>query len=124
VTWRLRQGLPDLAPEERSAVMETIRGRSGVDYELYAWVVMNDHVHVVFRPLGDKAMDKIMQAWKSISVNRIQKLGLREGAVWQSESFDRIVRDEDELYEKCNYVLDNPRRRWPDVVDYPWIGFS
>jgi hypothetical protein len=44
--------------------------------------------------------------------------------VWVVESWDRIIRDEDELYEKCTYILNNPRKRWPDVMDYPWAGWQ
>ncbi len=31
-----------------------------------------------------------------------------KGSVWQAESFDRIVRDQAELDEKLEYMLNNP----------------
>ena len=34
--------------------------------------------------------------------------------MWQNESFDRVVRDEEELREKVRYVCSNPLKRWPD----------
>jgi len=34
---------------------------------------------------------------------------------------DRIVRDEDELEQKFNYILGNPWRRWPSLDGYAWV---
>ena len=47
----------------------------------------------------------------------------RKGAVWQEEYFDRIVRDEAELFEKWNYIRNNPVKN--SLADSPkeWIGF-
>ncbi len=46
---------------------------------------------------------------------------MRFGRVWQEEYFDRVVRDEAELVEKAQYILDNPRKRWPEGRDYLWV---
>ena len=45
-------------------------------------------------------------------------------AVWQDESFDRIVRDQAELNEKGRYILGNPFKRWPELNTYEWIGLG
>jgi len=54
----------------------------------------------------------------------MQKLHGRKGSIWLQEGFDRIIRDENELMEKCEYVLTNPIRRWPEVRDYKWAGME
>ncbi len=38
-----------------------------------------------------------------------QKLG-RTGLLWQEESFDRIIRDEEHLFNLIRYVGNNPRK--------------
>ena len=34
----------------------------------------------------------------------------RKGKVWQNESYDRVIRNEDEFLEKLNYIASNPTR--------------
>jgi putative transposase len=123
-TWRLRRDIPDLSMEERMLVASALRHFNRQRYELYAWVVMNDHGHVVFRPSESFAMSGILHSWKSFTTHQLQRKYERIGAVWVDETWDRIVRDNDELLEKCTYVLNNPRKRWPDVVDYPACGWE
>lgn len=56
-------------------------------------------------------------------VNR--ELG-RKGELWQQESFDRIIRDEEHLYNAIQYIGDNPlnvglpESQWFRWVDPEW----
>lgn len=34
----------------------------------------------------------------------------RKGKVWQNESYDRVIRNEDEFLEKLKYIANNPTR--------------
>jgi putative transposase len=124
VTWRLRKDQASLSDQERGIVSETIRYGNSTRYELYAFVVMDDHVHVAFRPLAGHETDKIIHTWKSYSAHRLQRERGRLGGIWVTESWDRIMRDEDELIEKCTYILNNPQKRWPDIQDYLWVGWE
>lgn len=120
LTWRLHQAQTDLTPGERDRVVSALRHFDGERYTLLAYVVMNDHVHVLVRPHGGHRLEQTTHSWKSFTANRMQKESGRVGAVWQDESFDRIVRDEDEFWEKARYILDNPVKRWPGTGDYLW----
>ena len=102
-------------------VVEALRHFDGRRYELCALVVMNDHVHVVVRPLSTNQLEKIIWSWKSYTANQFQRKMWRAGRVWQDEYFDRVVRDEAELFEKVNYILKNPWKRWPEAIEYPWV---
>ncbi|WP_194722828.1 hypothetical protein [Noviherbaspirillum malthae] len=62
-----------------------------------------------------------MHSWKSFTANRLQREHGRVGAVWQQESFDRIVRDEAEWLEKIQYIMNNPLKRWPELKTYQWV---
>ena len=91
-------------------------------YDLLAYVVMDDHVHVLVRPLEDHELHALVHSWKSYTSKRLMKLSDRVAPVWQREYFDRIVRDETELMAKLEYIVGNPYARWPETQEYPWVG--
>lgn len=79
-------------------------------YTASCYVVMPNHCHVTMKPLGAWALEKILDSWKGFvghSVN--QKLG-RTGVLWQEESYDRIIRDEEHLFRVIQYIGNNPRK--------------
>ena len=121
VTWRLYPGRPELQADERRKVADALCCFENKRYELYAYVVMDDHVHVVLRPGENHALEQIVHSWKSFTANRLQRENARVGAVWQQESFDRIVRDENEWMEKIQYIMNNPLKRWPELPEYAWV---
>jgi hypothetical protein len=51
----------------------------------------------------------------------MQREHKRLGRVWQDEYFDRIIRDDKEFGQKAEYIVGNPRKRWPTVQEYPWV---
>lgn len=120
VTWRLHSGQVDLDVAERSAVVEAIRHFDRQRYELSAFVVMNDHVHLLLRPLPGFRLEGILHSLKSFTARALQKSAGRVGGVWQHESFDRVIHSEEEYVEKVAYIANNPRKRWPDSTAYPW----
>ncbi|MBI4964717.1 MAG: transposase [Desulfomonile tiedjei] len=122
VTWRLAASQSSLEYEERTIVADAIKHFAGERYDLLAYVVMDDHVHVVVAPVQGFSLQKILHSWKSFTASCLQKDFRRVGAVWQDEYFDRIVRDQKELMEKLNYILDNPARKWPELEEYMWVG--
>jgi REP element-mobilizing transposase RayT len=93
-------------------------------YWLNAVVVMPDHVHLVLtipRGRAGLAWMSIMKGMKGTAAHAVKGLLGWPGSVWQSESFDRVIRSGKE-YETIEYILENPVRagiveRWQD---YPW----
>ena len=83
--------LPESA---RAIVLETCLYGDEKSFHLYGLVVMPDHVHLVFSPLGDESgpfsIAGIMQAIKGASAHRINKLLRASGPVWEEESFDQL----------------------------------
>jgi REP element-mobilizing transposase RayT len=103
-----------------AAVQAELLREAGVRYELHAFVIMPSHVHLLFTPLavwGDERdaagrwggpRTSIMKAFKgrtALACNRI--LG-RSGPFWQSESYDRVVRDEKTFAKIVDYIEHNP----------------
>lgn len=121
VTWRLAREQLDLKPSERSLVASVLTHWDGERCRLSAWVVMNDHVHLVVTPAGHVRLEKLLHSWKSYSAGQMVRGYRRSGPVWQREVFDRVIRDEMEWMRRVVYVSANPWRRWPDLTEYPWV---
>ncbi len=116
-------------------------------------VVMPDHVHVLAQPLcvggtgcqcvgkdgkanlGSKrqpppssaqqyyCLSEILHSIKSYTANQINRFRNTRGTLWLDEHFDRIVRDEDELKEKMQYIAGNPVKAGlcEHDGDYPYL---
>jgi REP element-mobilizing transposase RayT len=123
VTWRKEKGSPDLGAAERTLVLQALLHFERFRYRLFAYVVMNDHVHALVQPLAGWELEKILHSWKSFTAHAICRLRSSSGNVWQRDYLDRIMRDEAELMEKCEYILNNPLKRWPDQQGYEWVGW-
>ena len=123
VTWRLHPSQPELTGDERTLVVASLEHFQKEHYILFAHVVMDNHVHVLLKPIHENVLQSILHSWKSFTALRIQRQFGRQGAIWQDEYFDRIVRDEAEFLEKAQYILNNPRKRWPELEEYPWVGY-
>ena len=121
VTWRLSRGQASLTLVERDVVARALLKFDGFRYELLAFVVMDDHVHVILMPALGVQLESVIHTWKSYTGHRLQRESSRRAPVWQHESFDRVVRDESELREKVSYIAGNPWKRWPAVQDYAWV---
>lgn len=91
-----------------SIVHGAIRHFDGQRYELIAWCVMPNHVHVLARTCEGWSTSKIVQAWKSFSAKRANDTLERSGRFWAPEYFDRTMRDEGEVAIACDYIINNP----------------
>lgn len=121
VTSRVARGQEDLEPDERTVVANAIRHFDGARYEIDAFVVMNDHVHVIVCPLNNRSVESIVHSWKSFTAHAIGRNRSSHGQLWQREYFDRVVGDARELTEKREYIWNNPFKRWQDLESYRWV---
>jgi REP element-mobilizing transposase RayT len=123
----LREGgiLPFAGGESKAA---DGRARATPRIRLHAVVVMPDHVHLLLFPLRDGdgwpfALVDILQCLKSATAHRINNFLHHSGPVWEEESFDHVLRSDESLEEKCEYIRQNPVKaglvRRPE--DYPWL---
>ncbi|MHB8068418.1 MAG: REP-associated tyrosine transposase [Desulfobaccales bacterium] len=121
VTWRLEFSQPALTPDERAVIMSALKHFDNHRYDLYAWVVMHNHVHALVKPLEKYRLQALVQSWKSFTAHKFSQDYGRKVPIWQEEYFDRIVRDEKEFLDKAQYILNNPLKQWPEAEDYPWV---
>lgn len=76
-------------------------------YDLYAWVIMPNHLHVVLKPRIElSAILRWLKGRTARIANRL--LGRTGTAFWQDESFDHWVRSNRELQTLIEYVENNP----------------
>jgi len=110
--------------EIANIVADALHHFDEVRYELGGYVIMPNHVHLVIRPLlpNSHPLEKILQSRKRRTSQEINAVLQRAGTLWQEESFDRIVRDEEHLYRCIQYIGDNPRRAGlPVVGSIRWV---
>jgi REP element-mobilizing transposase RayT len=152
--WQQLLGLPD---EERAAVMRqrmedyldqglgccvlshpslaltlqnAFKHHHAERYELLAWCIMPNHVHVLIKPVWPLA--NIVQSWKAWSARwaREHAAGLRlelpERGLWMRGYWDRYIRDERHLLAVVEYIHQNPVKAGLCAMaeDWPWSSAS
>lgn len=103
-------------------------------YFLSCWAIMPNHCHLVIRPFEGHLLEDLIGAMKGVSARHVNRALRTTGALWEEESYDRIIRDEEHLWRVIQYIGRNPRlagleaeaswRRWihPDWASIGW-GF-
>ena len=108
-------------PEAALLVEQTLLFWDAQPYRLCAWVVMPNHVHVLFEvwtvPLGEA-----VRSWKKFTALRINRLLGRAGRLWQEDYWDRYMRDEAHFNRARRYVESNPVKAGlcAAAADWPW----
>lgn len=117
-----------LNPEARSLVLGCCIGGHGRKFQLHAAVVMPDHVHLILTPLTDASgwpfsLPSILKSLKGASARAVNRAMKTSGPVWQEESFDHVLKNDESLREKVDYIQQNPVRKGlvSKAEDYPWL---
>jgi REP element-mobilizing transposase RayT len=95
-------------PEVASMVESALLYFDGERYRLHAWVIMPNHVHIVFTPKNGFTPGRIMHSLKSYTSKEVNKMLDREGIFWMEDYFDRYIRDEPHFWNAVQYVERNP----------------
>ncbi len=96
-------------PQVARAVTETffIAATKWDLYELFAWVVMSNHVHLLVQP--HKSLSDITRAVKKTSARQANLILGRSGQpFWQDESYDHWVRNGKQFDRIIQYIESNP----------------
>jgi REP element-mobilizing transposase RayT len=88
-------------PEARQVLEECLMRFEGERVWHEAWVIMPNHVHVLFRPAV--SLEKLVQAWKGHSARVLGR-----GPIWQRDYRDTMIRDEDHYANVIRYIRRNP----------------
>jgi REP element-mobilizing transposase RayT len=111
-----------LQPPLAQMITESIRYGSDVlkQYELHAFVVMPNHVHVSYEGLPAWPLEKVLHSWKSYTGTKCNAVLQKEGSFWHEEYFDRVIRDSRELQAVTRYIAENAIRA--GLRDWKWVG--
>ena len=118
------------AAAARDLILQHCLHDNGKRYVLHATVVMPEHVHLLLTPLEDSngwpiQLRLIMKLLKGMSARSVNKLLGAEGPIWQEESFDHLLRSDEGLLQKAEYIRQNPVRRGlvriPEEYRWLWI---
>ena len=107
-------------PQIAGVVAEALGHFNLSKYRMYAWCVMPNHVHALFRVFDGHALPEILHAWKSFSATRANRVLGRSGGFWQREYYDHLVRSEDEFYRIVGYIAENPNRA--SLRNWRWVS--
>jgi putative transposase len=102
-------------------VEDSFRFRHGQDYELRAWVIMPNHVHLLFKVLG-MPMSQLLDAWKGFTAKQANKVLGRRGKFWQEGYWDTFMRDAEHERRTQKYIEENPAKAGlvASRKDWPW----
>jgi len=106
---------------QKDCIFNALHFLNGKKYDLYAAVVLNDHLHMIINPID--TLSKIMHSIKSFTAHEINKMLNKKGKFWQDESMDKVIRSEKEFIEKINYIVNNPIKAHlaHGYTDYKWL---
>jgi putative transposase len=100
LTWRTKGMI--LSAEDRDDVLAAILFWDGKRWEVFAAVVMPDHVHAIVRPFVDEAgaqnLSSLLSSVKGYSARSVNRRRGSKGPFWQDETHDRIVRDKTDFF--------------------------
>jgi putative transposase len=127
-------------------LLDAIRkAKAEVPFDLWAWVFMPEHVHLLLRPRGEMEVSIILSAIKVPVAKRaagwvrreapqfaprmldVQPSGKRFLRFWQrGGGYDRNIVTIQELREKIGYIHNNPLRRGliQSPADWRWSSYA
>lgn len=118
-------------------VKDALHYRDNKDFNLIAYTIMSNHVHMVIFPFLNKIASEseyknkyplggLMASFKKYTALKANKILNRSGAFWQHESYDHVVRDNKELFRIVKYVLNNPVKAElvEDYNKYKWNYYN
>ena len=119
------------------------KARDKYQFELWAWVIMPEHVHLLILPNDGTEIQVILKSLK-LSVGKTASKWVKENSpeflpkmteikpnkdktirFWQrGGGYDRNIFSIEEIYEKINYIHKNPVRK--GLVNHPedWVWSS
>jgi REP element-mobilizing transposase RayT len=115
-----RDGSLLASPQIAAIVRDAMLHFHGLRYDVFAYVIMPSHLHWIFRPRAEwveelemqgsvrSPRETIMHSLLSFTALEMNRALHRKGPVWQSESYDRCLRSDEELMRVTEYVENNP----------------
>lgn len=113
-------------PLMAGTLRQALQFYAGKRYELIAWCIMPNHVHVLIKPTYP--LPRIVQGWKTYSARwalqnaRTLQLQLPVRGFWMRGYWDRYVRNQAHLNASVDYIHHNPvkAKLCENAEDWEW----
>jgi len=100
-------------------------------YDLIAYVVMPNHVHVLIKTYQQWTLQKVMHSWKSYTAKEIKRLMFKMGEppippehIWQASYWDRFIRNDQHFFNTIDYIHNNPVKAGLCQSSSDWLASS
>lgn len=97
-------------PAYAEIVADALRHFDGQRVALISFVVMPNHVHVIFTLNPEWKLEEMIHSWKRQSATAINRQRGATGALWMKDYFDRLIRDPGHLHNCVRYIRNNPTK--------------
>lgn len=88
---------------------DALRFFDGQRYQLAAWVVMPNHVHLLV-DVWETPLASLVKSWKGFVAREANKLLGRSGGFWEREYLDTAIADEEHRRTAVRYIENNPTK--------------
>jgi REP element-mobilizing transposase RayT len=98
-----------------------LRFFDGERYQLGAWVVMPNHVHLLV-DVWEVPLSELVKSWKDFTAKKANRLLQRQGAFWEREYLDTVIENEAHRQTAVRYIENNPvkAKLVLDPKEWPW----
>lgn len=100
---------------------EALHYRDVKYYQLHAFCIMPNHVHILLTStIHQEGFFRVLQSLKRHTARKSNELlDLTGNAFWGEESYDHVVRDDEEFVRIIDYIVQNPVKaglveKWQD----------
>ncbi|KPU26426.1 hypothetical protein TR13x_10125 [Caloranaerobacter sp. TR13] len=80
------------------------------DFNVYGFVIMPDHVHIIIHPCANKNISEIMKRIKGNFSRMYNKIYDNHGQIWQRKFYDNAIRNPNQIIKTIEYIHNNPIR--------------
>jgi putative transposase len=106
-----------------AVVEQSLMFRHDVQYELRAWVIMPNHVHLLVL-VQDVTLWQLVDAWKGYTAKQANRILGRKGQFWQEGYWDTYMRNVEDELKTRRYIEQNPTKAKLVALAKDWAWSS
>ena len=103
-----KNGIVFANTELANFMLNGLKHFDGDRYDLQAWCIMPNHVHVMLVTAPDILLGQIVKTWKSQATRQINFCLGSTGEVFARDYFDRFMRNSAQVNRTIAYIENNP----------------
>jgi len=95
-------------------------------YILYAWVILNNHYHIIVQTNSGNSLPKFMQALHGVTSRTLNLQDEKKGRQVWFNYWDRCLSNDEDFNAHCDYIHYNPvkHRLVQHPEDYPYSSYE